>query len=481
MNYKSILACAFAGMALTACNSDENSMQPTESGETVHMTVTVSRETIQSTRTEFEENAEGGLNCVWSGNDKLYVTDDKGFNKGGLTVAELKDNGANAVFEGNISGIVGNKATLNYYYLGTASESLVVDDTKVYTADYSVQDGKFESLPQKDILSATAEVIISNGKSYVADMTLARRISFARFNLKFAEDMNVNPNFKVTISGKGLNNVAKIDTKDCSATYNAGEVVMENVSATEDIYMVLLPNTLESGFDLKFVVEDGENTYEGICPVGKKITQAKYYRKSLDGGKFGGLEVPMSYANEYTLRYHANFDGADPAYIDDVKHQAAPVEFVYKTYEETGLPVRDGYEFNGWAGSEDAESGDELGATLTMYEFMNNKVNDVYAIWNKIFNYSVEFDITGADAGQNAPETLTYSGTETEHNFTLPNQTINRDGFEFKGWSETSNASDNAITGSIIVKSDKPQITLYPVWVLKKSVIEVPGAGGDEL
>lgn len=164
MNYKSILACAFAGMALTACNSDENSMQPTESGETVHMTVTVSRETIQSTRTEFEENAEGGLNCVWSGNDKLYVTDDKGFNKGVLTVAELKDNGANAVFEGNISGIVGNKATLNYYYLGTASESLVVDDTKVYTADYSVQDGKFESLPQKDILSATAEVIISNGK-----------------------------------------------------------------------------------------------------------------------------------------------------------------------------------------------------------------------------------------------------------------------------------------------------------------------------
>ncbi|ROT06889.1 hypothetical protein EEL33_08975 [Muribaculaceae bacterium Isolate-037 (Harlan)] len=107
MNYKSILACAFAGMALTACNSDENSMQPTESGETVHMTVTVSRETIQSTRTEFEENAEGGLNCVWSGNDKLYVTDDKGFNKGVLTVAELKDNGANAVFEGNISGIVG--------------------------------------------------------------------------------------------------------------------------------------------------------------------------------------------------------------------------------------------------------------------------------------------------------------------------------------------------------------------------------------
>ena len=75
----------------------------------------------------------------------------------------------------------------------------------------------------------------------------------------------------------------------------------------------------------------------------------------------------------------------------------------------------------------------------------------------KIFNYSVEFDITGADAGQNAPETLTYSGTETEHNFTLPNQTINRDGFEFKGWSETSNASDNAITAASLSNQINPR------------------------
>lgn len=75
----------------------------------------------------------------------------------------------NAVFDGEIKGIVGNKAKLNYYYIGTKAE-YKTDENKVYTADYSVQDGNFTSLPEKDLLSATAEIVISGGQSFVDNM-----------------------------------------------------------------------------------------------------------------------------------------------------------------------------------------------------------------------------------------------------------------------------------------------------------------------
>lgn len=58
-----------------------------DAGQSVHMTVTVSRENMGQTRTEFSEN-NGNLDCRWNKDDILIVTDENGINKGNLTVKE---------------------------------------------------------------------------------------------------------------------------------------------------------------------------------------------------------------------------------------------------------------------------------------------------------------------------------------------------------------------------------------------------------
>lgn len=284
--YKSSLALVLVATGLTSC-SNEEIPATMDAGQSVHMTVTVSRENMGQTRTEFSEN-NGNLDCRWNKDDILIVTDENGINKGNLTVKELKDGGVNAVFDGEIKGIVGNKAKLNYYYIGTKAE-YKTDENRVYTADYSVQDGNFTSLPEKDLLSATAEIVISGGQSFVDNMELSRRISFAHFNLQFADGTTLSSNATVTVSGEGLNNAISIDTKNREASYTAGSVTI--TPAVADLYMVLLPST--KGFDLTFTVTDGDKTYNGTCKVNNPIGEGKYYRKALTDGTFAGLPVEM--------------------------------------------------------------------------------------------------------------------------------------------------------------------------------------------
>lgn len=284
--YKSSLALVLVATGLTSC-SNEETPATMDAGQSVHMTVTVSRENMGQTRTEFSEN-NGNLDCRWNKDDILIVTDENGINKGNLTVKELKDGGVNAVFDGEIKGIVGNKAKLNYYYIGTKTE-YKTDENKVYTADYSVQDGNFTSLPEKDLLSATAEIVISGGQSFVDNMELSRRISFAHFNLQFADGTTLSPDATVTVSGEGLNNAISIDTKNREASYTAGSVTI--TPAVADLYMVLLPST--KGFDLTFTVTDGDKAYNGTCKVNNPIGEGKYYRKDLQDGTYAGLPVLM--------------------------------------------------------------------------------------------------------------------------------------------------------------------------------------------
>jgi len=289
-------------------------------GETVHFIVAASRENSDNTRTILTENNDGGLDCTWSQGDRILVTDTKGTAKGILSLKEFIGNDeSKAYFEGNLQGVGNGKVTLNYYYLGTELSKVSDPDqlakiVSPYIQSYAEQDGKFESLTDYDILSVQAEAIVSKGASYV-DITLPRRISAAHFTLEgLPEDFNGD----VVISGEGLMNKVslpltahKVETSQDPAGRG---ITMKNVG--KDFYMILLPNEMVNGFDMKFTTAVNGVAYEGSFRVSKQIGAAKYYRKNLNNGEGGkdqyvGLTVNMTPAKQYRVIYHINITDID--------------------------------------------------------------------------------------------------------------------------------------------------------------------------
>lgn len=309
-------------LSLGSCSSEMENMVPEENvcGETVHFIVAASRENSDNTRTILTENNDGGLDCTWSQGDRILVTDTKGTAKGILSLKEFIGNDeSKAYFEGNLQGVGNGKVTLNYYYLGTELSKVSDPDqlAKIvshYIQSYAEQDGKFESLTDYDILSVQAEAIVSKGASYV-DITLPRRISAAHFTLEgLPEDFNGD----VVISGEGLMNKVslpltahKVETSQDPA---GSGITMKNVG--KDFYMILLPNEMVNGFDMKFTTAVNGVAYEGSFRVSKQIGAAKYYRKNLNNGEGGkdqyvGLTVNMTPAKQYRVIYHINITDID--------------------------------------------------------------------------------------------------------------------------------------------------------------------------
>lgn len=309
-------------LSLGSCSSEMENMVPEENvcGETVHFIVAASRENSDNTRTILTENNDGGLDCTWSQGDRILVTDTKGTAKGILSLKEFIGNDeSKAYFEGNLQGVGNGKVTLNYYYLGTELSKVSDPDqlakiVSPYIQSYAEQDGKFESLTDYDILSVQAEAIVSKGASYV-DITLPRRISAAHFTLEgLPEDFNGD----VVISGEGLMNKVslpltahKVETSQDPAGRG---ITMKNVG--KDFYMILLPNEMVNGFDMKFTTAVNGVAYEGSFRVSKQIGAAKYYRKNLNNGEGGkdqyvGLTVNMTPAKQYRVIYHINITDID--------------------------------------------------------------------------------------------------------------------------------------------------------------------------
>jgi len=288
---KYTLAVSIGASSLFSCSSDETIVESSGSGKSVQMTVVASREDNGLTRTELSENA-GNLDCVWTLNDQLLVTDVNGNRKGVLTATSISEDKTKATFTGELHGLQNGAVTFNYYYFGNKVNAEEVGSDGSYIADFSRQDGSFGSLSDKDLLTTQKEITIGGGSSYVADLTLVRRVSFAHFKLAFADDVALAENAEIVISGDGLNNMATVSLTSPDAVYAHGNVVVS--PASSDIYMVLLPNEIEEGFRLNFSVESDGKTYKGTFPVAKAIAKGKYYRKDNKDGTYSALTVNMS-------------------------------------------------------------------------------------------------------------------------------------------------------------------------------------------
>lgn len=245
----SLIAAAAAGLGLWSCSADNLGVSEPDNGpalgETVRLTVAVSRDPSAATRTVMSEtNGGADLACKWTEGDKLLVTDASGVRRGVLEIT-----GGVGEAEGTFTGEVSieginkddaGKTELNFLYLGTSRNAMedatsVVegwdDASKTYTAYYASQPGTLLSLTEQDLLSATKKVTLISGDAdkssiYVEKFMMNRRISFAKFKLNMPEGVDINSGAQVTITGTGLKTCAKVSFAAEAAT-EEGRIVVK--------------------------------------------------------------------------------------------------------------------------------------------------------------------------------------------------------------------------------------------------------------
>jgi len=160
----------------------------------------------------------------------------------------------------------------------------------------------------------------------------------------------------------------------------------------------------------------------------------------------GTVEIPIP-TKYFTVTYHANADGAD---VDGVPEKSTGIEEGTEYNVSGVVPVRDGYEFKGWATTGTG--------TEAVKQFLIDGDKDLYAIWEVEPPPPVFYTVTyyaNADGvtGVPAPSTdLAY-----EFDYDVSEAVPVKDGYEFKGWA----LEDGTIVTKLLIVDD---VELYAQW-----------------
>ncbi len=512
-------------VAMTSCSNDEAILPIEDSGNVVHMVVVASRDGFESkdTRTDLNE-VVGSLKCKWSEGDRILVTSTSGIIKGSLTLKEGDGGKAKGTFEGLLVGINDGTTDLNYYYLGTKNSendyANIDEDAGVYEHDFSIQEGTLASFTDYDIMSVKKSVIVKDGASYVENIDLMRRVSFARFHLNLPEDA-VYP-IEVTLSGEELANKASISLSDeAIVSYEKGQVTATVNSKDDDLYVTYLPT--DKPYEIKFnaVEKDGDKAYSGSYEVKVVIGQNKYLRKAIkneenvtiDGA---GIPVDMTEDIENVFRityyqnvgYHPgqsaptkpNWQLDDLYYTDAVYTRDTKYTFTIKEYDNVMFNTNpldaSLYEFQKWTsnwngtgtaytpGTEVTLSVDgsikpsqmsKDGKTYNVYTL------NVYSYW--MFYYTLIYDLgegvtftytdpqTGNVLNSNTKEPLVTrtNGKEAQPDILdkkVKHESVSKEGYELIGWKEVGTEGP-VVTDEEnvwVFHQNKAIVTIEPVW-----------------
>ena len=185
---------------------------------------------------------------------------------------------------------------------------------------------------------------------------------------------------------------------------------------------------------------------------------------------------------EYELTYDAN------AGEDEVKNVPAKDSYVdTKSYHifniPTMVPEREGYTFKGWASSAEASVAMfQPGKTITVQSGEPSKT--LYAIWEKKqIEYELTYDANaGEDEVKNVPAKDSYVDTKSYHIFNIPTMVPEREGYTFKGWASSAEASVAMFQPgkTITVQSGEPSKTLYALWELNSYTVTFNADNGTE-
>ena len=204
----------------------------------------------------------------------------------------------------------------------------------------------------------------------------------------------------------------------------------------------------ESSEEIKLVVEFNANGGQI-----KKTTQEFY-------GYWGTWLEKKKNKNSYTRKEGWIFD----VYLEDS--------------ESLGLSNENGYIFKGWAvSSEDTNIQYKENIKYSLHRC--GKIV-LYAVWAYDVTYTLTFDANGGTLGSEIIQTVSGEAIQGKHSLKLNSSEtlkIDRDGYEFKGWSTSSvaDAVEYDDEADICISSD---ITLYAVWAEIKTYTITYNANG---
>lgn len=460
-------------MGMASCSNEDLKTTVANEGKTVNMTVKLTKPGENSTRTSLEEN-NGSLDCKWSENDVVVITDADGVKKGYLTIIEGAGTDK-ATFKGEIAGLNDGENTVNFLYLGNGVNPRV-ENLFPYEYDYSEQSGELSDFSAKDFLYSTnVKVNVADEDCYVEDMGLQRFISFAHLTVT-ANGAAVNGG--VTISAENLYNKVTL-----SAT---GEVTLAkgDINVTKsDMYIVVVPNT-EVNEAMNFTASVNEIDYAG--QLGQRTEgwkHSEFVRKADGVGIDVNLNVVNSYS--YTINYYKNIDVEEGMVVSNSsKCFNGPSKIEYDVNEDLGKLTWEDHEFLGWV---ELHSNDIIpeGKTFTLTKNDNTKWFE--AKWDlKEYDFELVFDGNKPSDSNSTisgtPEKLTAKAKATKHEFEVPAATMTCGNYEFLGWAENAAATEATIKAGDKVEVNKTgnfTKTLYAVWKQKNTSGGAPGAGGS--
>lgn len=167
----------------------------------------------------------------------------------------------------------------------------------------------------------------------------------------------------------------------------------------------------------------------------------------------GYIKIP-----NYTVMYDANGGSGAPSRQTKISGQNLALS--------STKPTRIGYNFLGWATTNDALSAQySAGAT-----YSNNENIKLYAVW-KALEYTIKYDANG---GSNEPPNQTKIYGES---IILSNNEPIRAGYIFEGWTSNKNSINvEYMPGGMI--TDNANTTLYAVWASDYYFVKYDANGG---
>lgn len=279
-----LLSGVAAASLLSSC-ANENALTGIEAGG-IPVKVNVSVPGSDLTRTNLTE-LNGDLKWEWSDGDRLVATTTDGSYAGTLTLKEITNaEKTSATFEGNISSSLPNgEVKLNFHYVGDADPLSV---SKTFSVNYATQNGEFEALKNRDIISTT--VVANKTANYCAipNFQMSHYLSAGHFELIF-DDASTEVS-SVTISGTGLKNSSVLNLGNCNWTNTDGSISVD--PAKKDFYVTLAP---AGNLDMVFTaVTTTGKTFEGKMGVVFDLPSGRYLRRKISDSEYVGIPITMT-------------------------------------------------------------------------------------------------------------------------------------------------------------------------------------------
>ena len=186
------------------------------------------------------------------------------------------------------------------------------------------------------------------------------------------------------------------------------------------------------------------------------------------------ITLRANWAKEYKIRYHANYDGAQPEVIVDdrsiIDSDTIQLEENQFTRPAEGFT----WGFVGWSKTPDGEIS-YVDKDFVYFDIEEGDL-DLYAVWDKALNFNIFYHKEQNDDGiEDYRNPITAEGS---YNL-VPNSFV-KAGYDFIGWNTSADGSgDSYVDGATINVSSTGILNLYAQWNASDVIVSfLPGRTG---